>query len=290
VKVGETVLVTGARGLLGTTLSTTLEARGWSVVRHGRRNGDVFGDLTNRRIAAEVVTQSSIDCIINLAALTDVDSCETNPSEAYAQNTRIVENLVAAIRESQSPAHLVQVSTDQVYDGQGPHLEDDVRLTNYYGFSKIAGELAASKTRSTIVRTNFFGLSRREGRSSFSDWLVSSLQRQALLRVFDDVWFSPLSLEQLSEYIAFCAERRIPGVFNLGSREGMTKADFCYALARSLHLSTATMSRINSSEAALKAYRPKDMRMDCGRFASVFDVTLPTLEQEIESMKRYYNV
>jgi dTDP-4-dehydrorhamnose reductase len=288
--VRSSVLVTGARGLLGTTLSTTLETRGWTVVRHGRRNGDVFGDLTNRRIAAEVVTRSNIQCIINLAALTDVDSCEINPSEAYAQNTRVVENLVAAIRESQSPAHLVQVSTDQVYDGLGPHPEEDVKLTNYYGFSKFAGELAASNVRSTILRTNFFGRSRREGRSSFSDWLVNSLRRQSQLRVFDDVWFSPLSIEQLSEYIAFCAERQIPGVFNLGSLEGMTKADFCYALATSLHLSTATMSRTSSGASALKAYRPKDMRMDCGRFAKEFNVNLPTLEQEIDSMKRYYNV
>jgi dTDP-4-dehydrorhamnose reductase len=96
-------------------------------------------------------------------------------------------------------------------------------------------------------------------------------------------------LPRLSEYIVLCVERRISGVFNLGSRGGMTKADFSFSLARSLRLSTANMTRGSCCDAVLKAYRPKDMRMDCERFATAFDVTLPTLDQEISSMTEQYD-
>jgi dTDP-4-dehydrorhamnose reductase len=236
------------------------------------------------------VAQSDADCVVNLAAQTDVDRCEAQPRQAYLQNTRVVENLAAAIGSCVPHGHLLHISTDQLYDGPGPHREQDVMLTNYYGFSKYAGELAAAAISSTVLRTNFFGASRCAGRASFSDWIVRALKRQQAVRVFEDVWFSPLSLERLSEFIGLALERRIAGVFNLGSREGMTKADFCYTLAGTLKLPTGTMTRSSSEDAALRAYRPKDMRMDCERFELAFGVTLPTLAQEIESMTGYYDV
>lgn len=284
------VLLTGSSGLLGRTLGVTLESNGWVVIRHGRQAGDLTGDLTDRLIASEVVQRSKADFIVNLAALTDVDRCEAYPSEAYAHNTRIVENLVSGISCSPIPAHLVQVSTDQVYDGPGPHSEDDVTLTNYYGFSKYAGELAARGVASTILRTNFFGRSRCASRASFSDWIVRALERGDSVRVFEDVWFNPLSLERLSEFICLVLERGVMGVFNLGSHEGMTKAEFCFTIAQKLNLPTATMNRAKSTDAALRAYRPTDMRMDCRRFETTYGVILPTLEQEIESIKRCYDV
>jgi dTDP-4-dehydrorhamnose reductase len=283
------VLITGATGLLGCTLAATLASRGWHVVRHGRRGGDLSGDLTDARDAKQTIEQAGAECIVNLAALTDVDRCEAHPREAYLQNTRIVENLVAAIRRTQRTPYLVQISTDQVYDGPGPHREEDVMLTNYYSFSKYAGEMAATGTPSTILRTNFFGASRVAGRASFSDWIVTALERGDAVRVFTDVWFNPLSIERLAAMIALVLERRVGGVFNLGSREGMTKADFCYVLAQTLGLATATMTRSESGAAALRAYRPKDMRMACDRFEAAFAVKLPTLRQEIESMRDCYH-
>jgi dTDP-4-dehydrorhamnose reductase len=285
----ERVLLLGSTGLLGCTLAAIIKSRNWEVVHHGRRSGDVSGDLTDGRIAAQIVERSNATCVVNLAALTDVDRCEAHPREAYLQNTRIVENVAVALCRRQPPAHLVQISSDQVYDGAGPHREDDVTLTNYYCFSKYAGELAAARGASTILRTNFFGRSRCAGRFSFSDWIVGALERGDAVRVFDDVWFNPLSMERLSEMICLVLERRIAGVFNVGSRDGMTKADFCFAVADALGLSSASMTRSNSNDAKLRAYRPKDMRMDCGRFEQAFGVTLPRLREEIESMKGYYH-
>ncbi len=122
------------------------------------------------------------DVIINLAALTNVDTCEAKPQQAYLLNVKVVENLVDWIRlrglSDRAGCHLVHVSSDQVYDVTetevGPHTEDSVTVANIYAFSKIASELAALQAYACVLRTNFFGKSAREGRASFSDWLAKS--------------------------------------------------------------------------------------------------------------------
>src|SRR4029077_3572732 len=98
--------------------------------------------------------------------------------------------------------------------------------------------------------------------NSFSDWLVNSLNRREAIKVFTDVLFSPLSINVLSEMIGRVADKRICGVFNLGSKDGSSKADFCFSLAEVLGLPVETMTRSLSTEVSLRAYRPKDMRMD----------------------------
>jgi dTDP-4-dehydrorhamnose reductase len=283
------VLVTGAMGLLGSSLSLALEQYGVRVVRHGRRAGDVQADLTQRQAVEQLLNGVAPDAVVNLAALTNVDQCESQPSEAYRSNTLTTENLASVIRRLRVPPYLIQISTDQVYDGPGPHAEDSVTIRNYYAMSKYAGELAASGVPSTILRTNFFGPSIQPDRTSFSDWIVGALRRGEVIRVFQDVFFTPLSLQRLGAFVCLALERRIPGTFNLGSREGMSKAEFCFTLAEVLGLPTTSLVRTDSSKAGLRAARPKDMRMDCSSFSRLFGVELPTLRLEIESMKGFYH-
>lgn len=254
-----------------------------------RDNVTVRTDLTNSVEVNSILDQVAPEVIVNLAALTNVDECERNPQAAYLSNVRIVENLAKWIQNSANACHLVQISTDQVYDGHGPHKEDDITLTNYYGFSKYAGELAATRVPSTILRTNFFGRSQCPDRHSLSDWLVNSLTRGDSITVFDDVRFSPLTLQRLVELAELVIVKRLQGVFNLGSKYGMSKADFAFTLAETLCLPTQNIRRGTSDTVKLTAYRPKDMCMDSIKFESVFGVELPTLKEEIQFMKGAYS-
>jgi dTDP-4-dehydrorhamnose reductase len=182
----------------------------------------------------------------------------------------------------------VQISTDQLYDGPGPHSEDDITLTNAYAESKRKAESVAAAVSSTILRTNFFGPSNCASRISISDWVFASLSASLDITVFEDILFSPLSINTLVELIATVASRRRAGIFNLGSKDGMSKADFAYALAKVLRLPTRTMKRGLSSSLNLYAYRPKDMRMYSTLFEKTFAVSLPTLQREVESMQEVY--
>ena len=194
------IVVLGSSGRVGGHLLPYLCLRGHEVLSVSRgAGGDLQADPTNFDQVGLALNKVMPEVIVNLAAQTNIDECEVCPQNAYLVNVRIVENLARWIKINGNSSHLVQISTDQIYDSLGPHKEEDIFLKNYYGFSKYAGELVAANVNSTILRTNFFGKSR--GRLSFSDWLVDSLIREEEITVFDDVYFSPLSLQRLVELL-----------------------------------------------------------------------------------------
>lgn len=223
------------------------------------------------------------DFVINLVAATNVDRCEERPDEAYRLNVRSVETLSGWLKRGQT-CHLIHVSTDQVYEGEGPHREDDVNIVNVYALSKYAGELAALAAGATVLRSNFFGPSMLAGRSSFSDWIIARLRAGEAFTAFDDVAFTPLSMATLGAAIARVIEMPAPGVFNLGSRHGMSKAEFAFALARHFGLDASPIRPGSHSAVKLRARRPLDMRMDSTLFEQTFGFILPGTEREISGL------
>jgi len=285
------ILITGATGLLGSTLVPQLRSYGKTVSTHAQKSAaDHLFDLTNPLETFDRLEAIDPHVIINLVGLTSVERCQERANESYLVNTRTVENIASWMLKSRPDCHLIHISTDQVYDGQGPHTEDKVNITNNYAFSKYAGELAAAKVPSTILRTNFVGRSKIKHRESLTDWVFSSMTSGRHVEVLDDVYFSPLSMATLGKMINLVIERKPLGVFNLGSSKGMTKADFDFSFAEHLNLPTGFMKRIDSSQASfLKAYRPKDMRMDCSKFESTLGIQLPDLLSEIKSIAGEYD-
>jgi dTDP-4-dehydrorhamnose reductase len=283
------VLICGSTGLLGCSLAPYLAALGHEIQGHGRTFAGGFGaDLSSAEETQRLLASVRPEVVVNLVALTDVDACERQPEEAQKVNVDVVSNLVAGLRRYAPRSHLIQISTDQVYEGSGPHRETPVEPRNTYARSKLAGELVAREVASTVLRTNFFGRSLCPKRRSLSDWIVAELQARRPITVFEDIQFSPLSIATLVRQIAHVVEQRIPGVFNLGSRDGASKADFAVALSRVLDLPVGSMTRGSSDGMKFLAHRPKDMRMDSSAFANAFGVPLPSLLQEIESLRNAY--
>jgi len=283
------ILVTGANGLLGKSLIKYLFKKKHEIFLHSRgTNCDVSADLTDFGQVKKALDKVNPVTIINLVALTSVDECESNPNKAYQVNVHSVENLARWIRENNHDCHLIHISTDQVYDGPGPHSEQDITLTNYYAFSKYASEAVVSSVSGTVLRTNFFGPSNCPGRVSLSDWIINSLKNEKLINVFDDIYFSPLAINSLIKIVEKIVRNPRSGIFNLGSKEGLSKADFAFSLAEIMELPEKYMAIGSSEDAPLSAYRPKDMRMISSKFEETFDIVLPTLNQEINSMKSAY--
>jgi dTDP-4-dehydrorhamnose reductase len=90
--------------------------------------------------------------------------------------------------------------------------------------------------------------------------------------------------------IKLAVQKKRMGIYNLGSNNGMSKADFDFAFAECLKLQTHTMNRIKTSQAIFfKAYRPKNMCMDCTKFEEAFNVKLPNLTDLIQPLAQEYN-
>ena len=131
------IIIVGASGLLGSALVPKLGSIHNTVITMGRSSVSEYQcDVRNKELLSHVFEELEPDIIINLVALTDVDLCEAFPRKAYLINVKALENIVNWIESSDKKCHLVQISTDQVYDGSGPHSESQEMLTNYYAFSK----------------------------------------------------------------------------------------------------------------------------------------------------------
>jgi dTDP-4-dehydrorhamnose reductase len=275
--------------LLGSTLVPRLRDCGHTVLEHGFAQAVEYrADLRDYDATAAMLNQAAPECIINLAALTDVDVCERDPDAAYRLNVAAVEHLSRWIAHHAPGCHLVQISTDHVYDGVGPHREAAIAIRNVYALSKAAAELIARAIGGTVLRTNFFGKSSCPRRSSFSDWIVESLRGDRPLRLYTDVHFSPVRLRTLSDLIERVVVTRPAGIFNVGAAGGMSKADFAFALAEALALPTGRMQRVDYGAAPHFARRPSDMRMDCGLFENTLGQPLPSLADEIVAAREEY--
>ena len=285
------ICILGGTGLLGASLVPSLCDLGHKVVCFSRTNNaenNMIVDYFHNGSLERALDACNPSFVINLVALTNVDECEENPNLAYCANVRVVESLSGWIRNNNN-CHLIQISTDHVYDGTGPHHEEQVEFINYYGFSKYAGELAASLVPSTILRTNFFGKSLCVTKKSFSDWAFYSLLNGDCIDVFTDVLFSPLSLHSLTEYINIVISKPLLGTFNLGSSGGFSKAKFVYTLADVFGFSTKNITCALFKNSDLRAPRPTDMRMNCLKFQSAYGLSeMPTLESEINLIKGDY--
>ena len=142
---------------------------------------------------------------------------------------------------------------------------------------------------STILRTNFIGRSQCNNRTSLTDWLFLSLKNSKQINVFSDVMFSPLSIVSLCSLIEKCIFDRPLGIYNLGSKSGMSKADFAFLFADALGLPKLCLKRSDMrSVESVVAKRPFDMRMSVDLFEARMDVSLPILEEEILSVANDY--
>jgi dTDP-4-dehydrorhamnose reductase len=285
------VLLIGSTGMLGGTLGPFLRKCGYLVVTHGKSSkADFTADLTVLYETQSLIKKTNPDVVINLIGLTNVDECESNLQKAFLINSKTVENISDVLLSQNQNSYLIHLSTDQIYDGEGLHSEKDITITNNYAMTKYAGELAALRIPSAVLRTNFIGRSSVEGRESLSDWIYKSCVKKSAISVFEDILFNPLSIESLCEIISLVVNKKPLGVFNLGSHNGMSKADFAFEFAKELDLPINMMKRTKSSDATfLKVYRPKNMIMDVSKFEKELGLSLPELGREIVKVTKDYD-
>ncbi|GAM08445.1 spore coat polysaccharide biosynthesis protein SpsK [Geobacter sp. OR-1] len=253
------ILVVGANGMLGQDLLKQLP-------------GEVQGiDLPDIDITSFESIQAAIDrfrprIVVNSAAYTDVDGCESNTELAMQVNGEGVAMLAMATRGV--GAKLVQVSTDYVFDGAkgSPYLEDDpTGPLSVYGESKLAGELNARfNPDHLIVRTQWlYGL---HGKNFVETMLKLAADKDELAVVTDQIG-SPTWTADLAAAIRALIERDCRGTYHAANSGFCSWNDFAGAIFAesgiSIRLNPLTTDKLNRP-----ARRPLYSTLDCGKLAA----------------------
>jgi dTDP-4-dehydrorhamnose reductase len=213
------IVVTGAAGQLGVDLVAECRGRGDDVIGLDRAQLDV-GD---RSAVLGVVTTLRPDMIVNAAAWTAVDACEGDPDRAFRVNALGPRWLGEAARET--GAHLVQISTDFVFDGtlDRPYHEwDEPNPLSVYGASKLAGEREVGDG-ATIIRTSWVC-------GSHGNNMVKTILRlvgeQTSLSFVDDQRGCPTFTADLAPVVRRLGVERRPGVHHVTNQGAVSWYEF----------------------------------------------------------------
>ena len=190
------IVIIGSGGRLGAAL-----------VRAYREKFDVIGfnhtklDLSNADEIRQKMDNLEFDVVINAAAFTNVDLCETEPDQAFAINAD-APHLLAEICQEKN-AKLIHISTDYVFDGQKrqPYTEDDAaKPISVYGESKRAGEkfVIQASDRHLVIRVSWvFG----PDRPSFIDAIIKRAREQQGIEAIADKWSTPTYTSDIAEML-----------------------------------------------------------------------------------------
>ena len=222
------ILITGSNGLLGQKLVYALAgksdfeliATSKGANRIARKDGYVYEplDITIRDEVFSVIQKHHPDCIINTAAMTNVDACENDKPGCDALNVEAVRYLTEACRGTAT--HFIHISTDFVFDGEaGPYREEDTpNPLSYYASSKLESEKVVMQCGLdwAILRTIIiYGVVDDVQRSNLVLWTKSSLEQGKDINVITDQFRSPTLAEDLADACILTMQKRAKGVFHI---------------------------------------------------------------------------
>jgi len=245
------ILVMGHRGMLGSDL---MEVLGRDHEVGGVDVGEF--DITSAADCARVVTAFRPEAVVNAAAYTDVDGCETNRDACFAVNADGVRNMAEACR--QAGAKAVHYSTDYVFDGTKgePYLEDDpCRPINAYGESKRRGEEALVETLEDHLLIRTAWLYGRQGKN-FVKAILAKAKDEGTLRVVDDQVGSPTFTLDLAQATKLLIELGCRGTYHVTNRGVCSWYDFARRILEAAQVTGVTVVPIKSRELDRKAARP----------------------------------
>ena len=219
------LLVTGAAGMVGREVCELATHRGHELAAFTRAELDIADPVA----VAHAITEARPDVVINCAAFTAVDLCETETASAYAVNETGPRNLARACRSVN--ARMVHISTDYVFDGNKPapyHEADIPNPQSVYGASKLAGERAVLEELGrdvTIVRTAW--VCGRYGANMVKTVMRVAGASDSPLRFVNDQHGCPTFADELASMLITLAMRDdVDGIVHVTNQGAVSWYDF----------------------------------------------------------------
>ena len=273
------VLVIGVHGQLGRSVADAARRLGMTVVGHDL---DTL-DIRDPEAVLAVVQDTRPSVLVNCAAFTAVDDCETDEDTALAVNGTAVGHLATACEAFDT--RLIHLSTDYVFDGTGrrPYREDDpVAPATAYGRTKLEGERQARTIPDhLVVRTAWlFG----HGGRHFVDAIRTQIEGGAgSLRVVADQVGSPTFCDDLADALLGLCATPATGVVHVVNSGQVSWHGFAQEIARLLE-SDVAVDPVMTADYPRPAPRPAYSVLDSSRLAGLLGRRMPPWE---DALARY---
>jgi dTDP-4-dehydrorhamnose reductase len=246
-------------------------------------------DITNKRITRKEILDINPQIVVNSAAFTNVDGCETEVENAFLVNAEGTKNVALACEEGK--VKLVHIGTDYVFDGKKgePYLEDDTpNPLNIYGKSKLKGEQYIKEIMEDflIVRTEW--LYGKKGNNFVSTILkLAGVEKE--LKVVDDQIGSPTYTKDLAcaiERLIDCSLQanslhNLNGVYHVTNRGTCSWYQFALKILELARIEDVKVNPISSKTYNRPAKRPAYSALNCSKFEKETGLTLQPWEDAL---------
>lgn len=289
------ILVLGANGLLGSNIVATACSRGTDVAAtyHSTRPGfdiELFElDIVATEQFANILETASPDAVINCAAMTDVDACETDSETAREVNGRAPGRIARKCEQRNVP--FVHVSTDYVFNGETtePYTESaPTDPSQVYGRSKALGEERVVSTHScpVIPRLSFvYGQHGDDGQlTGFPQWVRTQLQMGGSVPLFTDQWITPTRAGQAAETILDLVWADTEGVYHVAPRSCVTPFEFGTTLATRMEQDPDAFSEGSLNAVDRPARRPSHTCLAVSKVETALGRAQPTLGEDLDQI------
>jgi len=263
------VVITGSNGLLGQSLLNLLlkdkdsyQVYGFSrgKNRSGREDFNYISiDITEKEELDKKLEQIQPDFIINTAAMTQVDDCETNKQACDILNIDVVKWITSFA--SKSKTHIIHLSTDFIFDGKKGYYKetDKPNPLSYYGLSKLKSEqvLKDSKINFTILRTILvYGKVFDMSRSNIVLWVREMLEKNKEITIVDDQYRMPTYVEDLAMACKIAMDKKALGIYHISSNTLLSVYEIAQQIAETFDLNKNLIKPISTSTLNQTAPRP----------------------------------
>lgn len=257
-------------------------------IYYGKEFRFITLDLNSRKEIKEVCFSMQPQFIINTAAFTNVDQCETERKKAWTVNVSYVENLAHICRLTDS--HLIHFSTDYVFDGvSGPYDETAIpHPLSYYGKTKLASEniCLTSNITHSIIRTNVLYGATLKLKSDFVLWVLEKLREQKPFFVVNDQFSNPTLIDDIALLTEKIIVTRKTGVFHSGGKEWVNRFQFAKTIAKVFKFDSQLMSEIATKELHQIAVRPLKAGLITLTTETSLDIKFCNIESGLLTMRR----
>ncbi len=279
------VLVTGATGQLGAELKE-FNSEHESMFQYFY-TGSADLDITQLDAVRDYVEQHGIEYIVNCAAYTMVDWCESDVEVCNAVNHLGAENLAKVATEFN--CKLIHISTDYVFDGKAdkPYNEDSpVNPLSVYGRAKLRAEEAVMSLApdSIVIRTAWLYSSYKV---NFVKTMLRLMREKALLTIVNDQYGTPTYARDLAEAITLILASAVSGewkkgVYHFSNLGETTWFGFAEKIKELSNIEGCQLKPIPTKDYPTAAVRPLYTVLDKTKIQDTFHFTIPHWEESLE--------